>query len=195
MKTSIYQEFYERKKLNFPLVLYNKEYFGLFKKNNEYRILSINWKKNNYSPGFFEINYFKINSSIITNSQPEYILKSFNCYWENYEEEILFLIKSIKKEKFVFIDSKETKDYLWQIFINVCEKYLIENCDFKIFEQIVFSLDENIPKKIRKKNILNILNYFSNNHTKIYNLWKYQLTPLIKNNNNNHWLKNLLLKI
>jgi len=195
MKTSIYQEFCQRKKLNFPLILYKGKYFVLFKKNNQWRILSVDWRKNDVSPGYFEINYFNINSNTLENNNPDYLLKSFNCSWENYEKYMYDLIKSIKKEKFIIIDSKEIKNYLWQIFISICEKYFIENCDFKVFEQIVISLDKNKSIKFRKRNILNLLNYFSKNHIKIFNFWKYQLTPLTKENNDNIWLKNLFLKL
>ena len=190
---SLHHEYLQRHSVDIPLVFYDKKINIILKsttENIQWRILSLLWRPQDYHPGFYEVNYLEaVRNGFEASRCFKDLIRSDVWYWDQYETNLLQLVKKTKVDNFLAIRPSGQMLAAWEIFLFVVDAHLsqIVDLDFiKLLQESVCAKN-TIAKKLKAfRKAERLLKYYFND---AWSFWHYRIKPIANSpNNNNQWL-------
>jgi len=192
MKTSIIKEYILRNKIKVPVVCFKKKSCVVLKnkKNENYRILSITWRNQDYHPGFYDINYYEPIKSGIDTTKLFHSLLSDIWHYEEYEDNLLDFCQIIKQENFYCGPYSQQIFDAWKIFLDLAGDDLSRTYNFD-FRQQFFVLQSIRFLKDKKHHFNYLQSVLRSTKNQYSDLWFYRIKSVFLTSNSK-WLTDLL---
>lgn len=192
MKTSIIKEYILRNKIKVPVVCFKKKSCVVLKnkKNENFRILSITWRNQDYHPGFYDINYYEPIKNGLETTKLFHNLLSDIWHYEEYEDNLLDFCKTIKQENFYCCSYSQQIFDAWKIFLDLAGSGLFKTYNFD-FEQQFCILQSAKSLKDKKHHFDNLQNVLKSKKNQYSDLWFYRIKSVFLTSNS-RWLTDLL---
>lgn len=198
MKQSLYHEYIQRHHLKLPLVSYSTKTNVILRQKTKrsekpvWRILSLNWRPQDYHPSFFEVNYLEaIHNGFNNNKCFKDILRSDTWYWDQYEINLLNIIKEIKNQEFFAQKTTENILAAWEMFVFLTDSYLADKFDYDFFQLLEKSIYKSYSLRERKLAFKKVENLLEKKDPTIWDFWQHRIKP-ISCVANNQWLVHLI---
>lgn len=193
MKQLLCHEYAERHLSNIPLVLYPEKTNVILrhKIENIWRIFSLHWRAHDYHPGFYEVNYFEIIHNGFQNKKFfKDIIRMEVWNWDQYENNVLTLVKQMKNENFIAKNSSQNLLSAWSICVYLADSYLANKFNYDFFEVLNKSLYNKFPVKTRLA-ALCAAEELLKKDSSIWEFWNNRIKPISRPTNSS-WLIELI---
>jgi hypothetical protein len=196
MKHLLCHEYLQRHSIKVPLVFHViKTNVILWQKKEKnkpnWRVLSLNWRSQDYHPGFYEVNYIEaIHNGFVGKKCFNHINRSDIWSWDQYEINLLKIVKEMSDQKILAKNNTEQLLAAWEMFVFLTDSYLAKKFNYSFFHLLERSTHYSYSLKERKV-AFQKAEIILNKDLFISSFWNNRIKP-ISYTTNNKWLIKLI---